>query len=63
MSEDPYLTGTMAAPVVKGIQENDVAACLKHYAANNQETKRLEINVEMGQQALEEIYLPAFEIT
>ncbi len=61
MSEDPYLISRMAKPIIKGIQENDVAACLKHYAANNQETDRLSINVEVDERSLEELYLPAFK--
>lgn len=61
MSEDPFLIMKMAPPIVRGIQENDVAACVKHFALNNQETNRLEVNVEVDDQALEEIYLPGFK--
>ncbi len=61
MSEDPYLTKKMSGPVITGIQENDVAACVKHFIANNQETKRLEVDVQMDTRTMEEIYLPAFE--
>jgi beta-glucosidase len=61
MSEDPFLITKMAPPIVRGIQENDVAACVKHFALNNQETNRLEVNVEVDDQALEEIYLPGFK--
>ncbi|WP_160683338.1 glycoside hydrolase family 3 C-terminal domain-containing protein [Clostridium sp. C2-6-12] len=62
MSEDPYLTGQMAVPLIKGIQENnDVAACVKHFAVNNQETERLNVEVEIDERTLREIYLPAFE--
>ncbi|MGY3748582.1 beta-glucosidase family protein [Vagococcus acidifermentans] len=60
ISEDPYLTGAMAVPLVKGIQKKDVAASVKHFALNNQETKRLEVEVEIEDRALWEIYLPAF---
>lgn len=61
MSEDPYLTGKMAVSVIKGIQENDVASCVKHFAANNQETDRLYVDTIIDERALFEIYLPAFE--
>ena len=61
MSEDPHLISKMAVPIIKGIQENDVAACVKHYAVNNQETRRLEVNVEVDDRSLEELYLPAFK--
>lgn len=62
MSEDPFLTGQLAVPLIRGIQENnDVAACVKHFAVNNQETERLNVEVEIDERALREIYLPAFE--
>lgn len=61
MSEDPYLTGEMAVPVIQGIQKADIAACVKHFAMNNQETERLSVEVEVSERALREIYLPAFE--
>lgn len=61
MSEDPYLTGKTAVPLIKGIQKSDVAACVKHFAANNQETQRLWVDVEVDDRALYEIYLPAFK--
>ena len=61
MSEDPYLTKEMAVPYVKGVQENDVAVCVKHFAANNQETERLNVDVIVSDRALREIYFPAFE--
>lgn len=61
MSEDPYLTGEMAVPLIQGIQTADVAACVKHFAMNNQETERLWVEVEVEERALREIYLPAFE--
>lgn len=61
MSEDPYLTARMAVPLIKGIQENDTAACVKHFAVNNQETNRLTVSVEVSERALREIYLPGFE--
>lgn len=61
MGEDPYLASVMVQPYIKGIQENDVAACVKHYALNNQEIDRGHINVEVSDRALREIYLPAFK--
>ena len=61
MSEDPYLIGELAAPLIEGIQKADVAACVKHFALNNQETGRLWVEVEVSDQALFEIYLPAFK--
>ena len=61
MSEDPYLTGEMAVPLVKGIQSADTAACVKHFALNNQETERLWVEAKVSERALREIYLPAFE--
>ncbi|GFI69567.1 beta-glucosidase BoGH3A [Lachnospiraceae bacterium] len=59
-SEDPYLTGELAVPFIQGVQQWDVAACVKHFAANNQETQRLWVDVEIDEKALREIYLPAF---
>ena len=61
MSEDPYLAGEMAVPVIKGIQTADTAACVKHFALNSQETERLWVEVEVSDRALREIYLPAFK--
>ena len=61
MGEDPYLSSRMVAPYVKGMQQNGVAACLKHFALNNQEKDRDKINVEVSDRALYEIYLPAFK--
>ncbi len=59
-SEDPYLTKELAASFIRGVQNWDVAACVKHFAANNQETERLWVDVEVDEKALREIYLPAF---
>ncbi|OQA24926.1 MAG: Thermostable beta-glucosidase B [Verrucomicrobia bacterium ADurb.Bin345] len=61
--EDPYHVGKMAAEVVRGIQNNDVAACVKHYALNNQEWNRGWVNAIVDERTLREIYLPAFEET
>ncbi len=61
MSEDPKLTATLAVPFIKGVQENDVAACVKHFAANCQETNRLMVDEEIDDRTLYEIYLPAFK--
>jgi beta-glucosidase len=59
--EDPFLTSRMAVSYIQGVQSNEVAACVKHFAANNQEWERGTINVEMDERALREIYLPAFK--
>lgn len=61
MGEDPYLASVMVVPYVRGVQENNVAACVKHFALNNQEFNRHRINVQVDDRALYEIYLPAFE--
>lgn len=61
MGEDPYLAGKMVVPYVQGVQQNGVAACVKHYALNNQEVNRHTINVIVDDRALYEIYLPAFK--
>ncbi len=61
MGEDPYLASIMVVPYIQEMQKNGVAACVKHYALNNQETWRGHINVQLSERALYEIYLPAFE--
>lgn len=61
MGEDPYLAGKMSAQYVRGVQSNGVAACVKHYALNNQESHRHTVDVHVDDRALYEIYLPAFK--
>ncbi len=61
MGEDPYLAGEMVVPYIKELQKNGVAACVKHFALNNQEKWRGEIDVTVSDRALYEIYLPAFK--
>ncbi|WP_296150678.1 glycoside hydrolase family 3 C-terminal domain-containing protein [uncultured Flavobacterium sp.] len=61
MGEDPFLTSKMVVPYIQGVQSNGVAACVKHFALNNQETNRHTVNVNVDDRALYEIYLPAFK--
>ncbi len=59
--EDTYLLGQMGKSVMKGVQSQNVMACIKHYALNNQENTRFEINVEADERVLREVYLPHFK--
>lgn len=61
MGEDPYLSSTMVVPYVKGLQELGVSACVKHYAMNNSEEYRHQVNVVIDDRTLHEIYLSAFK--
>jgi len=61
MGEDPYLASRMVIPYIKGMQSKGVAACVKHYALNNDEEYRHQVNVIVSDRALHEIYLPAFK--
>ena len=61
MGEDPYLSGQMVVPYIKGVQSNGVATCVKHFALNNHETNRHNTNVIVDDRTLYEIYLPAFK--
>lgn len=61
MGEDPYLASVLVVPYIRAMQENGVAACVKHFALNNQELWRGHINVNLSDRALHEIYLPAFK--
>ena len=60
-SEDPFLAGRLAVGYIDGMQSTGCAACVKHYAANNEEVDRFSVNVNVNERALREIYLPAFE--
>lgn len=61
MGEDPFLASKMVVPYIQGVQSNGVAACVKHYALNNQEVNRNTTNVIVDDRTLREIYLPAFK--
>ena len=59
--EDSYLTGQMGSSLMKGVQKNNVMACIKHYALNNQENTRFDVNVEADERVLREVYLAHFK--
>ena len=61
MGEDPYLAGELVVPYVQGVQSNGVAACVKHFAVNNQEVRRTATSSNLDDRTLYEIYLPAFK--
>jgi len=60
-TEDPYLNKILTVETVKGIQSQRIAACVKHFICNNQETNRFTVNSEVSERALQEIYYPAFK--
>ncbi len=60
-SEDPFLAGKLAVSYIRGMQGTGTVACIKHFAANNEEADRFTVNVLVSERALREIYLPAFE--
>ncbi|MCC8100807.1 MAG: glycoside hydrolase family 3 C-terminal domain-containing protein [Clostridiales bacterium] len=62
LSEDPYLAGALATAYIQGLQGEGIAACVKHFAANNQETRRMSGTSQVDERTLHEIYLPAFEM-
>ena len=62
-TEDPYLNKVLAVSMVKGIQSQRIAACVKHFICNNQETNRFTYSAEVSERALQEIYFPAFKAT
>ena len=62
LSEDPVISGELSAEYINGLQSKGVSACLKHYAANNQEENRLDVSAEIDERVLREIYLRGFEI-
>ena len=62
MSEDPYLTGELAAAYIEGVQSENTGTSIKHFAANNQEHERMSVSAEVDERTMREIYLPAFEM-
>lgn len=62
ISEDPYLTGILGSEYVKGMQSQNIGACVKHFAVNNQENRRRTIDAIIDERTLREIYLKAFQM-
>ena len=62
LSEDPLLAGRLGGAYIRGVQSQQVGACIKHFAANNQETEREYLNVICEEDVLRDLYLKAFEI-
>ena len=60
-SEDPYVSSELAAAYIDGVQKNNVGACIKHFFANNQETRRFSVSAQMDERTAREIYLASFE--
>jgi beta-glucosidase len=61
LSEDPILSSAIGAEIVKGIQSQNIASCIKHYITNNSETKRMSISTEISERALHEIYIKNYK--
>jgi beta-glucosidase len=61
LSEDPHLISKMVVGYIKGVQDQGISACVKHFAGNNQETERMQYDVDVSERALREIYLPGFK--
>ena len=61
MGEDPFLAGEIAVPYIQGAQANGIACCLKHFVLNDQETDRFDVNVNVSERAMREIYLAPFQ--
>ena len=61
MTEDPFLAARLCTAYIRGVQSTGVASCVKHFACNNEEVDRMNVDVKIGERALREIYLPAFE--
>ena len=60
--EDPYLLGEMGAALTRGVQKQNVMACVKHFAANSMENSRFKVDVQMNERTLREVYLPHYAV-
>jgi beta-glucosidase len=60
MGEDPFLASALVGPLIKGIQSNNISACVKHFVGNNQECNRQTMSANMDERTAREVYLPAF---